>query len=153
MVSLLTLSEMLGTVPETVMWESQTAFFLLGHDISFLKAYFSLKKVRKHKDTDWSKFFAMHQFSHSMNPVSMQYTVEVELTVKKQNDLFMVLFWSEKSWNICERRLYSEWSFVFLYCQSASAFMELGRYSAVVIIPWCRRYFQFLLLIPLNCSW
>ena len=27
------------------------------------------------------------------------------------------------------------------------------RYSAVVVIPWCRRYFQFLLLIPLNCSW
>lgn len=51
-VSLLTLSEMLGTVPGTVMWESQTAFFLLGHDISFLKAYLSLKKVRKHKDTD-----------------------------------------------------------------------------------------------------
>ena len=51
-VSLLTLSEMLGTVPETVMWESQPAFFLLGHDISFLKPYLPLKKVRKHKDTD-----------------------------------------------------------------------------------------------------
>ena len=32
--------------------------------------------------------------------------------------------------------------FWFLDCQSASTIMELRRYSAVLVITWCRRYLQ-----------
>ena len=50
-VSLLTYSEGLGTILETAMWELQSTFFLLGPGLSFLRPFFSLKKVGKHKGT------------------------------------------------------------------------------------------------------
>ena len=51
-VSLLTLSEWLGTILEIAMWELQSTFSLLGPGLSFLRPCLSLKKVGKHKGTD-----------------------------------------------------------------------------------------------------
>ena len=72
----MTFSEGLATIFETAKWDLQSAFYLvLG---SFLKPCLSLKKVGKHKVTDWTRFAALHPF-----PDCMQCTVEVELTVGK----------------------------------------------------------------------
>ena len=51
-VSVLTFSEKLGTVPEIAIWQLQSTFFLFGLGISFLRPSLSFKKVRKHKGTD-----------------------------------------------------------------------------------------------------
>ena len=49
MVSLLTFSEGLGTIPETAMWELKSTFFSVGPGLSFFKPCLSLKKVGNHK--------------------------------------------------------------------------------------------------------
>ena len=85
-VSLLTFSEGLGTILETAMWELQSAFFSLGPGLPFLRLYLSLKKVGKHKGTDWIRFAALRSFTDCMDLVSMQCTVEVVLTVERQKD-------------------------------------------------------------------
>ena len=83
-VSLLTFSEGLGTILETTMWELESTFFSLAPRLFFLRPCLSLKKVGKHKGTDWTRFGALHPFPDCMDLVSMQNTVEVVLTVKKQ---------------------------------------------------------------------
>ena len=85
-VSLLTFSEGLGTILETAMWELQSTFFSLGPGLPFLRPYLSLKKVGKHKGTDWIRFAALRPSPDCMDLVSMQCTVEVVLTVEKQKD-------------------------------------------------------------------
>ena len=74
-VSLMTFSEGLGTILETAMWKLQSTFFLLGPGLSFLRPCLSLKKVRKHKGTDWSRFAALRPFPDCKDLVSMQCTV------------------------------------------------------------------------------
>ena len=71
-ISLLIFSEGLGTILETAMWELQSTFFLLDPGLSFLRACLSLKKVGKHKGTDWTRFAALHPFPDCMDLVSMQ---------------------------------------------------------------------------------
>ena len=44
MVSLLTLSEDLGTIFETAVWEPQSTYFLLGPELSLIKAYYHSKR-------------------------------------------------------------------------------------------------------------
>ena len=85
-VSLLAFSEGLGARLETFMCELQSAFFFLGTGLSFLRPCLSLKKVGKHKGTDWTRFDALHTFPNCMDQVSMQCTVEVVLTTEKQKD-------------------------------------------------------------------
>ena len=89
-VSLLTFSEGLGTILETVMLELQSIFFLLGAGLSFLRPCLSLKKVGKHNGTDWTRFAALHPFPDCKDLVSMQCTVEIVLTVEKQKDPSLV---------------------------------------------------------------
>ena len=147
MVSLLTFSEGLGTIPETAMWELKSTFFSVLPGLSFLKPCLSLKKVGKHKGTDWTRFAALHPFPQCMDPIFMHCTVEVKLIVEKQKDPSLVLVSSDK---------FSEILVEGLKYQYASMFMEPGRYSAVIVISWCRRYFQisfvssikYLLLVP-----
>ena len=76
-VSLLTFSEGLGTVLETAMWELQSTFFSLGPGLSSLRPYLSLKKVGKHKGTDWIRFAAYHLFPDCMDLVSMECVIYV----------------------------------------------------------------------------
>ena len=83
-VSLLRFSDGLGTILETTMRELESTFFSIAPGLFFLRPCLSLKKVRKHKGTDWTRFAALHPFPDCMDLVSMQYTVEVVLTVKKQ---------------------------------------------------------------------
>ena len=80
----------LGTILETAMWELQSTFFSLGLELSFLRPCLSLKNVRNHKGTDWTRFAALHVFPDCMNLVSMECTKEVVQTVKKQTDPFLV---------------------------------------------------------------
>ena len=80
-VSLLTFSEGLGTILETAMWGLQST---LGPGLSFLRPCLSLKKVGKHKGTDWTRSAASHPLPDCMDLVSMQCTVEIVLTVEKQ---------------------------------------------------------------------
>ena len=147
MVSLLTFSEGLGTIPETSMWELKSTLFSVVPGLSFLKPCLSLKKVGKHKGTDWTRFAALHPFPQCMDPIFMHCTVEVKLTVEKQKDPSLVFVSSDR---------FSEILVEGLKYQYASMFIEPGRYSAVIVIPWCRRYFQisfvssikYLLLVP-----
>ena len=88
--SLLTFSKGLGTINETARWQPQSASSLLGPLLSFLKTCLLLKILGKHKGTDWAKFVALHPFPDCMDPFSMQCTMEVELTVGKQKDPFLV---------------------------------------------------------------
>ena len=44
-------------------------------------------------------------------------------------------------WHTCGRSFHSEWSFQIFDCQSTSTFMDLGKYSTVILIPWCRTNF------------
>ena len=85
-VSLLKFSEGLRIMLETAMWELQSALFLLGPGLSFLRPRLSLKKVGKHKGTDWTRFAALHPFSECKDLVSMQCIVEVVLTAEKKKD-------------------------------------------------------------------
>ena len=89
-VFILTFSEGLGTILETAMWELQSTFISLGPGLAFLRPCLLLKKVGKHKGTDWTRLAALHLFPDCMDLVSMQCTVEVLLTVKKQKDPSLV---------------------------------------------------------------
>ena len=82
-VSLLTFSEGLRTIHET-------ATCHLGPGLSFLRPCLSMKKVGKHKGIDWTRCVVLHLFPDCMDLVSMQCTVEVALTVKKQKDSFLI---------------------------------------------------------------
>ena len=95
-VSLLRFSEGLGTMLETTIWELQSTLFSLGPGLSFLRPCLSLKKVGKHKGTDWTRFAALHPFLDCMDLVSMQCTVVVMLTVEKQKDPSLVFLCSDK---------------------------------------------------------
>ena len=72
-VSLLTFSEGLSTILKTAMWELQSTFFLLGPGLSLLRPCLSLKKVGKHKCTDWTRFTALHPFPDCKDLVSMNH--------------------------------------------------------------------------------
>ena len=93
-ISLLTFSEGMDAILETAMWELQSTFFMLGPELSFLKPCLSLKKVGK--STDCTKFVALHSFYDGMDLVSKQCTVEVELTVGKLKDPFLIFLWFGK---------------------------------------------------------
>ena len=89
-VFLLTFSEELGTRLETSTWEAQLTSFLPGSHLSFLKPYLPLRKMGNYKDTDWTKFVALHLFPDSVGLVSMEHTMEAERLVEKQRDPCLV---------------------------------------------------------------
>ena len=95
-ISILTFSEGSLTILGTALWELQSTFFLLGLGISFLRPCLSLKKVGKHKGTDWTRFSALQRFPDCIDLVSMQCTMEVALTVEEQKDKSLVFLRFDK---------------------------------------------------------
>ena len=61
-VYLLTFSEGLVTILETTMWKLESIFFSLAPRLFFLRHCLSLKKVGKHKGTDWTRFAVLLRF-------------------------------------------------------------------------------------------
>ena len=76
--SLLTFPEGLGTILETT-----NTLFTWSWAI-FLKILFIIEKIGEHKGADWTKLIALHPWFDCMDPLSMEWPVEVKLTVKSK---------------------------------------------------------------------
>ena len=92
-----------GWVPrEIAIWELQWTF---DPQLSFMKPFLSLIKVRKHEGTDWTKFLALHPFTDCMYSFCVIYCGSWKLTFGKQKDPFLVFLWSEKLFEIIAERV------------------------------------------------
>ena len=83
-------------VPVVFVFEKLQFSFYIDPGLSFLKPCLSLKKVGKHKGTNWTRSATLHLFPYCKDLVFMQLTAEVELIVRKQKDPVLVFIWSDK---------------------------------------------------------
>ena len=83
-------------IPVIFVFEKLQFSFYIDPGLSFLKPCLSLKKVGKHKGTNWTRSATLHLFPYCKDLVFMQLTVEVDLIVRKQKDPVLVFIWSDK---------------------------------------------------------
>ena len=71
-------------IPVLFVFEKLQFSFNIDPGLCFLKVWLSLKKVGKHKGTNWTRSATLHLFPYCKDLVFVQLTAEVELIVWKQ---------------------------------------------------------------------